>query len=122
MQLITIAGRLGSDAEAKEFDESMALTFSVAVVEKSSKGNKETTWYNATIWRKKDSSGAKLADYLKKGTAITISGKPKAQAWLSVASGSAVGRTHITVDNFTLQGSPVNTPAIADKPADSEDA
>lgn len=117
MQTITIAGRIGANAEVKEFDDNAAISFSVAVREKTTKGEAVTTWYSATIWRKKDA--AQAAKYLTKGTAVTLSGKPKVQAWLH--EGKPQGRIHINVDSFTLQGSPMSAPAAGGETPESDE-
>jgi len=118
MQTITITGHLGNDAEVKDFDGNVAISFSVAASDTTSSGEKVTTWYNCTIWRKKDK--AKIAEYLKKGTAITLMGKPKLQTWTSNKD-NACGRIHITVIDLALQGSQQNAatpPAPAVPPAE----
>jgi single-stranded DNA-binding protein len=96
----------------KDFEDSVALSFPVAVADRL-KGEPVTNWYNVTIWRKKDN--VKLADFLKKGTAVTVIGEPKLHVWLSDTTGTAQGRIHITANNLTLQGSPVS---VVDSPAD----
>jgi single-strand DNA-binding protein len=102
MNKIIIAGRIGTDAETKEVGERLAINFPVAVSE-SSGNEKKTTWYKATIWRKKDKGD--IAGYLKKGTCITVMGRPKAEAWLN-KEGQAEGSIRIDVDDVELQGKP----------------
>jgi single-strand DNA-binding protein len=104
MQTITIAGRIGADAEVRRFEDNVAISFSVGVKDKE-KGEAVTIWYSVTLWRKKDN--VKLADFLKKGTAITIIGKPKVHVWLDTKTGVPQSRIHITVDNLALQGAPM---------------
>ena len=108
MQTITITGHLGNDAEVRGFNDDVAIGFSIAASETKSAGQKVTTWYNCTVWRKKDK--AKIAEYLKKGIAVTVTGKPKLQTWVS-NDGKANGRIHITVHDLALQSSLSSTAA-----------
>jgi hypothetical protein len=88
MEIIAIAGRLGEDAKVKEFEENVVLNFSVAV-SGVSKGAKATSWYSCALWRKKGKAG--LADFLKKGQPVSLSGRPRVEVWLdtqNLAAGS----------------------------------
>lgn len=67
---ITIAGHLGKDCECKAVAERYVLNFSVAVTRKT-KDSEITTWWRCAYWCKKNT----LAQYLKKGTAILVSGE-----------------------------------------------
>ena len=69
MNIITIAGQLGRDAEQRYLpDGSAVASFSVA----DSQGrDKPTIWWNCSIFGKRAES---LAQYLLKGQAVTVSG------------------------------------------------
>lgn len=74
---IIISGNLGKDAEVRESRDGKLFTrFSIAFEErkKDCKGEwvDETGWIGAVIFGER---GEKLADTLKKGTPVTVSGK-----------------------------------------------
>lgn len=70
MNVISISGQLGKDAEQKFLPDGTALlNFSVA----DSQGkDKPTIWWNCTIFGKRAESG--LAQYLTKGQSVTVNG------------------------------------------------
>lgn len=72
MQPMFITGSLGRDAELKITQNGdNILSFSVA----SNQGygeNKTTNWYRCTLWGKR---GASIAQYLTKGTKVSVFGE-----------------------------------------------
>lgn len=68
---VTVAGRLGKDAETREAGSSTVCGFSVA-------GNtgfgdrKQTHWFECSLW---GNQGLALAQYLKKGQQVTVIGE-----------------------------------------------
>lgn len=81
MQRLDIIGFLGKDAEVKDFNNDQVINFSVAVTEsyKDKNGIKQTksTWYEVSKW----GSNTAIAQYLKKGTQVLVTGKPNARIW-----------------------------------------
>lgn len=73
MNVWTIAGRLGRDAETRTTDGGQVVTnFSVAVDEYAGKGERRALWIDCTWWGER---GAKVAEYLTKGKFVTITGQ-----------------------------------------------
>lgn len=69
----TIAGRLGRDAETRSTAGGQQVTnFSVAVDEYAGAGERRTLWVSCAWWGDR---GAKVAEYLTKGKAVTVSGQ-----------------------------------------------
>ena len=68
MQMVTIAGNIGKDAEVRQTASGSVTGFSVAV---SNGRDKESTWYRCSLW---GSRGEKLASYLTKGGKVTVAG------------------------------------------------
>lgn len=69
MQIITIAGNIGKDAETRSLSSGDTVTgFSVAA--KNGK-DKPPTWFDCSIWGKR---GTALCQYLTKGSSVTVSG------------------------------------------------
>lgn len=67
MKVITIAGNLGKDCEVQTNQRGEFITFSVAVTE-GSKENKKTIWFGCSSYK------VNLAQYLKKGTKVVVTG------------------------------------------------
>lgn len=91
MEVITISGRLGRDAEVKTSKAGKEyLWFSVATsrVDKST-GEQKTQWY--TIF----SGAVKLAPWLKKGSIVAVSGTPEYNLYISKLNGNT--KVNVTV-------------------------
>lgn len=68
---LTIAGRIGKDAETRRTQAGDDVTsFSVATEQRAGR-EKVTTWVDVTLWGKR---GTALAPYLTKGTTIAATG------------------------------------------------
>lgn len=81
MQKIEIIGRVGADAQVKDLGQNQVINFSVAVSETYVKNNEKvtnTTWYEISKW----GNNTAVAQYIKKGGLIYISGKINNRAWV----------------------------------------
>ena len=108
MILVIIAGRLGRDAELKKTkNETSVASFSVAC-EIGWGDAKKTEWVKVALFGKRADG---LVPYLKKGTAITVSGEGKANAWLK--DGEAKGEIEIIADKITLQGKSISSDTVS---------
>lgn len=98
MQVLMIAGNVGKDSELRQANGKDVLNFSVAVDNgKDASGEKRApTWFDCAIWGDRAS---KLEPHIKKGTKMTITGRPTARAH----DGKAY--LGLTVNDFTFQGS-----------------
>ena len=97
MQIVSIAGTLGRDAEYKQTQgDSELCSFPVAV--NTGWGDKKTTtWWDVTSWGK----GSKgLADILRKGSKVALSGE--------VGTREHNGKTYLQIraNGVTIQGTP----------------
>lgn len=94
MRSITIAGRLGRDAEPQQAGNSTVTSFSVAVDVREGQ-SKSTMWFDVGLWGKR---GDALAPYLKKGTNVAVSGQ--------LSTREHNGKTYLKVqaDEVTLLG------------------
>lgn len=93
MQVVTIAGNIGKDAETRRTQGGDAITgFSVAVSEGR---NKPTTWWDCAIWGKR---GESVAQYIRKGGKISLTGR--------FSTREHEGKTYlqVKVSEFALQG------------------
>lgn len=77
MATLIVTGRLGQDSELKEFSGKQCLKFSVAF-DDGFGASKKTIWVNCSMWGDR---GAKLQQYLKKGSIVEVSGKPSIRAY-----------------------------------------
>lgn len=97
MKAIVIAGNITRDSEIKEggMDQTRFVTFSVAVNDGYGQ-NKTTMFFDCTMWGKR---GLAIADYLKKGAKVTVSG--------DLTTREYNGKTYlgVRVNDLTLQGS-----------------
>lgn len=98
MQILTIAGNIGKDAEIRRTQGGDPIaSFSVAVdTGKDRDGNKRpAAWFDCSIWGKRAEA---LARYIRKGGKVTVSGRPTARAH--------EGKVYmgVNVDQITLQG------------------
>lgn len=106
MQRVEIIGHVGQDAEIKDFNNNQVINFSVAVTESytnKTTGEKTstTTWFECAKW----GNQTQIANFLKKGQQVFVSGKPQARAWAK-QDGSLVASQGINVLNIQLLGSP----------------
>lgn len=95
MKQVTIAGRLGKDAELRRTQNGdPVLGFNVAVDDGYGQ-NKRTLWFRCSVWGKRAEA---LADHLKKGSAIAVAG--------DLSTDEYEGKTSLTVrvNEVTLQG------------------
>lgn len=110
-------GYLGRDAELKTVGDSQVCNFSVAV----STGwgdRKSTLWVSCGLWGER---GAKLSQYLTKGSAVSVSGDVDVRAY-SAKDGSPKAEMTCNVQRLTLQGGGgerQERPAVASRAAAS---
>jgi single-strand DNA-binding protein len=101
----TVPGKLGGDAETKTVGTTTVTEFSVATDEREkTKGGaweKRTEWVRCTLWGDR---GEKLAQYLTKGTSVTVFGSLTKEDYVSNA-GKAGSSLRMRVDDVVLQGS-----------------
>lgn len=105
MLTITAAGYVGQ-AHLKDLPSGdVVLNFSLAI-STGTKENPQTTWIGCSLWGKR---ATLLADYIKKGTYLTIQGDGSHRAWLGKESGEAKSELTCRVDRLTFgprSGSP----------------
>jgi single-strand DNA-binding protein len=95
MEILIISGRIGKDAELRRLQSgNQVAQFSVAV-DVPKNGEKTTNWYEATLFGDR---AAKLAEYLTKGTTVSVSGRPDVRVY----AGKAYRK--IAVNEVTLLG------------------
>lgn len=99
MQIITIAGNIGKDAETRQTQAGSVTSFSVGV---SNGRDKETTWYRCSLW---GARGEKLAGFLTKGNKVTVMGR--------FTAGEYNGKPDLKIDvaEVALQGGKQEGPA-----------
>ena len=98
MNIITLAGHLGKDAEIRKLPDGTPIaSFSIA----DSQGrDKPTIWWNCSIFGER---GVKLARYLLKGAAVTVAGTVTEREWKD-KDGTPRKNMDVRVSEVALQG------------------
>lgn len=94
MQTITVAGRIGRDAETRPAGSDNVTSFTVAVDQRNGR-DKTTNWWRVSIWGKR---GEALAQYLRKGDNVTVSGE------FSLTEYEGKSQLNIRANEVALQG------------------
>ena len=98
MNVITVAGTLGKDAEVKYLANGDAIcNFSVA---DSMGRDKGTIWWNCGLYGKRAES---LSQYLTKGQAVTVTGSVSERKWTD-KEGNERKTMDVRVNDVALQG------------------
>lgn len=111
MNVLTVSGNLGRDAEVRNVAGTSVANFNVAV--KAGFGEREQTiWVRCALWGKQAES--RLVDYLKKGQQVVVSGE--------MSTREHEGKTYIEmrVNQITLTGGRTETqvqPSAPQRPA-----
>ena len=92
---ITVAGRLGKDAEVKQVGSSTVCSFSVAG-DTGFGDRKQSHWFDCSLWGKQ---GEALVHYLKKGQQVTVIGE------FSEREHNGKYHKELRVNQIELQGS-----------------
>lgn len=95
MKSITIAGRIGKDAETRSTQAGDQVTGFTVAVDEGFGDKKRTLWFDVSYWGKR---GAAVAPYLTKGGNVTVSG--------DLSTREYEGKTYLTIraHDLTLQG------------------
>ena len=95
MKAITIAGRIGKDAETRNTQGGDQVTGFTVAVDEGFGDKKRTIWFDVSQWGKR---GAAVAPYLKKGSSVTVTG--------DLSTREYEGKTYLTIcaHDLTLQG------------------
>lgn len=99
---MTLIGHLGSDAEVKVHGTECVINFSCAHTDKwNDNGIKKerTTWVSCSWWTERST----VAQYLKRGTLVYISGIPEARSWKG-KSGDTMCGLNLRVHSLQLLG------------------
>lgn len=102
MQRLEILGHVGADAQIKDLGNNQVISFNVAVSESfTQNGEKQTktTWFDCSKW----GNNTGIAQYIKKGDLIFVSGKVNNRAYLK-DDGTAQVVNGITVFEINLLG------------------
>lgn len=71
MQIITLSGRVGGDAEVRQAGSNEVTSFNLAV-DQGWGERKATNWFRVSIWGDR---GRKLAGHILKGNKLVVSGE-----------------------------------------------
>lgn len=93
MQIITVSGRLGKDAEARTTQGGEQVTSFNLAVDQGYGERKATNWFRVSVWGKK---GTGAAPYLRKGGVVTVVGE------LEIGEYEGKPQYNIRAHDFTL--------------------
>jgi single-strand DNA-binding protein len=118
MNKVFLIGRLGKDAETTSFDNGKKVTkFSLATTEYYG-GKEEAVWHYIDFW---GDSGAKLSQYLTKGSQVSVEGRISYNAYEK--DGEKKVYTVISCDRLEMLDSKKSNEATEDntkvKPAEA---
>lgn len=104
---LTAIGYLGHSCTVRDVNGKKAITFSVACSQKYKDKDgvqqQKTTWVECTIW--KEPNELKIAEFLKKGTQVCVTGRPEARGYISRNDSSKViGSLMLRVSELILLG------------------
>jgi len=95
MQTITIAGRIGRDAELRNTQSGDSVCgFTVAVDYRNGR-DKATNWWRVSLWGKR---GEALSQYLTKGASVTVVGE------FSLSEYEGKPQLNVRASEIALQG------------------
>ena len=96
MNVITIAGTVGKDAEMKYLNDGTAIAaFSVT----DSQGKDKTVWWNCSLFGRRAEA---LGQFILKGTKVTISGQVTEDVWTD-KNGQERKSLKVRVNDIALQ-------------------
>lgn len=121
--VLTAIGHLGRDCSIRYIENgNAAINFTIAATEryKDKGGNKceRTTWIDCTIWRKPDN--IKIAEYLKKGQLVEITGRPEVRGYQSKDKTEIHASLQCRVDSLLLLGGLKKNESSSDNTAVTE--
>lgn len=101
-----VAGNVTRDPEMRATPSgAQACNFTIAVnrVFRGNDGNQQeqTSFIDCVAWGR---SGETIAQYVKKGSALIVSGRIEQRSWEDKTSGQRRSRTEIIVDDFSFVG------------------
>jgi single-strand DNA-binding protein len=105
-------GRLGKDPETRYFGSGNSVTSCrIAVNKPGAKRDdgQEPDWFKVEVW---GDAGVSLADAVKKGDLIDVSGRVKTETWTG-QDGQERQQLTITADTWSPVGKPAQRPAAA---------
>lgn len=98
MNLAIFSGRLGRDAELKDFNGDSVCTFSIAN-EIGTKDNPKAQWIDCILSGKR---AAPLQQHLTKGKKLTVSGRVTIGTWRDRTSGEMKASIKLSVNEIEL--------------------
>ena len=78
MANLSLAGRLGRDAETRTMQTGTKVTQFSVPMESGFGERKQTTWVRCSLW---GTRGDKLSQYLTKGSMVFVTGEPSVQTF-----------------------------------------
>ncbi len=106
INVVTLIGRVGNDPDMKYFESGSVKCRLTLAVNRRSRDNEQTDWFNLEIWGK---TAQIASDYVKKGKQIAVKGSLKFDTWSDRTTGINRSSPVILVDQLELLGSKRDT-------------
>jgi single-strand DNA-binding protein len=116
MKNLTIAGRIGKDAETRSTSKDTVTNFNVAV--DRFKKDDGPLWVKVTLW---GTRGEKLAQYLTKGKTVSVSGEMDLESYTN-KNDEVVTQVILNANQVTLLGGGEKTNAKTREAGDEDEA
>jgi single-strand DNA-binding protein len=120
---ITVIGHLGRDPETRTVSTNDRVTStSLAFTPYSKAGNLKPIWFKVEVWGKR---GETLAQHVKKGDAIVVTGSLVEEHWNDKQSGVERSQLKINVNDWSFagkKGGGASTPAETTAATDDDDS
>lgn len=114
---IVLIGRLGRDPEMKYFESGSVVAKATLAVDKGRKNDSEPYWFATETWGK---TAETVANYVRKGSLIGVSGQLKFDHWNDRSSGAKRSRPVVRVDQMRMLGSKSDNAAPASNDYDDD--
>ncbi|NJN62925.1 MAG: single-stranded DNA-binding protein [Coleofasciculaceae cyanobacterium RL_1_1] len=98
---ITLVGRVGGDPDVRYFDSGKVKCRVSLAVDRPTKDDRPD-WFNLEFW---DKSAEVVANYVRKGSLIGVTGYVKIDTWQDRGTGAQRSSPIVNVDTLRLLGS-----------------
>lgn len=117
INVITLAGRVGTDPDVKYFESGSVVCNLTLAVRRRSRNNDQPDWFNLELWGR---TAEIAANYVRKGSLIGVTGSLKFDHWQDRATGTPRSKPVIRVDRLDLLGSKRDNETPMDNYGDDE--
>lgn len=97
MNVVTLVGRIGSDAQTRYTASGTSVTNFSLATNRRVKGEDEADWHDIVLWK-----GENVAQYLTKGSQVAVMGRLQTRKFEG-SDGQTKYRTEVHCDNYGVE-------------------